>query len=118
MVQFTDTWMHRVIRPGRYIAQEITGLRTNLTYRIRFYWVKFDTPSGTAGCKVIASFGGSNLGEVALLPPRTPNNVFEEFYSTPFQPPTTSAELRIQVTCLSAGQTNRFYVDDVSIEFA
>ncbi|CAG7555141.1 unnamed protein product [Fusarium equiseti] len=107
-----------VIRPGRYIAQEMTGLHTELTYRIRFYWVKFDPPSATAGCKVMASFGGSSLGEVVLLPPKTPHGVFEEFYSTPFQPSTTSAELRIEVTCISAGQINRFYVDDVSIEFA
>lgn len=110
--------MHRVIRPGRYIAQEITGLRTDLTYRIRFYWVKFDDPRGTAGCKVIASFGGNSLGDVALLPPRTPNNVFEEFHSAPFQPSTTSVELRIEHSCSETGQTNRFYVEDVSIEFA
>ena len=117
-MRFTDTMMDRLIRPGQYVAQDITDLRTNLAYRIRFYWVKFDTPSATAGCRVMASFGGSNLGEVALLPPRTPNNVFEEFYSTPFQPSTASAELRIEVFCDSTSQTNRFYVEDVSIEFA
>ncbi|KAF4951379.1 hypothetical protein FGADI_7577 [Fusarium gaditjirri] len=116
-------WKHSdpnimLIRPGRFIAQQIDGLRTNLSYRIRFYWVKFDTPSATAGCQLSVTFGGQDLGVVALLPPRTPNNAFEEYVSTVYQPSSSSEELMIRMDCTAAGQTNRFYVDDVSIEFA
>ncbi|CVL12468.1 uncharacterized protein FPRN_15064 [Fusarium proliferatum] len=100
---------NRLIRPGQSIAQQIDGLRTNLSYRIRFFWVKFDTPSATAGCQ--------DLGTVTLLPPRTPNNVFEGYVSVVHQPSNPSEELRIRMDCVSAGQTNIFYVDDVSIEF-
>ncbi|KAJ4321431.1 hypothetical protein N0V84_005353 [Fusarium piperis] len=107
-----------VMRPGTSIAQEITGLRTNLAYRIRFYWVKFDTPFATAGCKLTATFGGEDLGEVATLPPRTPNFMFEEYVSTVYRPSTTSAEFKIGFSCTTAGQSNRYYVEDVSIEFA
>ncbi|KAJ4172365.1 hypothetical protein NW754_002559 [Fusarium falciforme] len=107
-----------VMRPYTSIAQEITGLRPGLAYRIRFIYVEFDTPSATAGCKVTASFGGEDIGEVATLPPRTPNNVFEEFVSTVYRPSTTSAELKIAFTCIATGQSNRYYVEDVSIEFA
>lgn len=109
---------NRVMRPSTSIAQEITGLRTNLAYRIRFFYVEFDTPSAAGGCKVSASFGGEDIGEVATLPPRTPNNEFEEFVSTVYRPSTTSAELNIAFTCTAAGQSNRYYVEDVSIEFA
>ncbi|RKL34625.1 hypothetical protein BFJ72_g9357 [Fusarium proliferatum] len=108
---------NRLIRPGQSIAQQIDGLRTSLSYRIRFFWVKFDTPSATAGCQLSATFGGQDLGTVALLPPRTPNSVFEEYVSVVHQPSNPSEELRIRMDCISAGQTNRFYVDDVSIEF-
>ncbi|RSL58224.1 hypothetical protein CEP54_007899 [Fusarium duplospermum] len=107
-----------VMRPGTSIAQEITDLRPNLAYRIRFYWVKFDTPWATAGCRLAATFGGEDLGEVATLPPRTPDNVFEEYVSTVYRPSTTSAELKISITCTAIGQQNRYYVEDVSIEFA
>ncbi|KAH7239807.1 hypothetical protein B0J15DRAFT_453097 [Fusarium solani] len=107
-----------VMRPSTSIAQEITGLRTNLAYRIRFFYVEFDTPSAAGGCKVSASFGGEDIGEVATLPPRTPDNEFEEFVSTVYRPSTTSAELNIAFTCTAAGQSNRYYVEDVSIEFA
>ncbi|RSM02809.1 hypothetical protein CDV31_010768 [Fusarium ambrosium] len=107
-----------VMRPGTSIAQEITDLRPNLAYRIRFYWVKFDTPWATAGCKLAATFGGEDLGEVATLPPRTPDNVFEEYVSTVYRPSTTSAELKISITCAAVNQQNRYYVEDVSIEFA
>ncbi|CVL07133.1 uncharacterized protein FMAN_15281 [Fusarium mangiferae] len=106
-----------LIRPGQSIAQQIDGLRTNLSYRIRFFWVKFDTPSATAGCQLSATLGGQDLGTVSLLPPRTPNNVFEEYVSAVHQPSSPAEELRIRMDCGSAGQTNRFYVDDVSIEY-
>ncbi|EEU36158.1 uncharacterized protein NECHADRAFT_87289 [Fusarium vanettenii 77-13-4] len=107
-----------VMRPETSIAQEITGLRPNLAYRIRFIYVEFDTPSAQGGCKVTASFGGENIGEVPTVPPRTPNYEFEEFVSTVYQPSTTSAELKIGFTCTAPGQSNRYYVENVSIEFA
>ncbi|KAI8651289.1 hypothetical protein NCS55_01372800 [Fusarium keratoplasticum] len=107
-----------VMRPYTSIAQEITGLRPGLAYRIRFIYVEFDTPSATAGCKVTASFGGEDIGEVATVPPRTPNNEFEEFVSTVYRPSTTSAELKIAFTCTATSQSNRYYVENVSIEFA
>ncbi|KAL2672336.1 hypothetical protein Neosp_013040 [[Neocosmospora] mangrovei] len=107
-----------VMRPGTSIAQEITGLRPNLGYRIRFFYVEFDTPWATAGCRVTASFGGEDIGEIATLPPRTPDNQFEEFVSTVYVPSTTSAELKIGFTCVAAAQQNRYYVENVSIEFA
>ncbi|UPK99790.1 hypothetical protein LCI18_010725 [Fusarium solani-melongenae] len=107
-----------VMRPSTSIAQEITGLRPGLAYRIRFIYVEFDTPSATGGCKVTASFGGEDIGEVPTVPPRTPNNVFEEFVSAVYRPSTTSAELKIAFTCTAPGQSNRYYVEDVSIEFA
>lgn len=110
--------INRVMRPSTSIAQEITGLRPGLGYRIRFFYVEFDTPQATAGCRVTASFGGEDIGEVATLPPRTPDNTFEQFVSTVYQPSTTSAELKIAFTCVSPGQQNRYYVEDVSIEFA
>jgi hypothetical protein len=106
------------MRPSTSIAQEITGLRPGLAYRIRFIYVKFDTPWATAGCRVTASFGGEDIGEVATLPPRTPDNMFEEFVSTVYRPSTTSAELKIAFTCTAVNQMNRYYVEDVSIEFA
>ncbi|KAL7758446.1 hypothetical protein ACKLNR_010873 [Fusarium oxysporum f. sp. zingiberi] len=61
---------------------------------------------------------GQDLGVVALLPPNTPNNVFEEYVSTVYQPSSSSEELKIRVDCAITGQTTRFYVGDVSIEFA
>ena len=106
------------MRPETSITQEITGLRPNLGYRIRFIYVEFDTPSATAGCKVFASFGGESIGEVPTVPPRTPNNQFEEFVSTVYLPSATSAELKIGFTCVAPGQQNRYYVENVSIEFA
>lgn len=109
---------NRVMRPETSITQEITGLRPNLGYRIRFIYVEFDTPSATAGCRVTASFGGESIGEVPTVPPRTPNNQFEEFVSTVYLPSTTSAELKIGFTCVAPGQQNRYYVENVSIEFA
>lgn len=109
---------NRVLQPGNSIAQEITGLRTDLAYRVRFYWVKFDTPQLTAGCKLTATFGGENLGEVATLPPGTARPTFEEYVSTVYQPSATSAELKIGFTCTAPDQENRYYLEDVSIEFA
>ncbi|RGP81744.1 hypothetical protein FLONG3_129 [Fusarium longipes] len=106
-----------VMRPGTSIAQQINDLRSDLTYRIRFYYVEFDTPSATAGCKISATLGDQSLGEVSSLPPRTPSDNFEEFISLPFRPSTASALFKIEITCGST-QTNRYYIDDVSIEFA
>jgi hypothetical protein len=105
------------MRPGSSFAQPVTDLRTNLAYRIRFYWAKFDTPQATAGCKLTVTFGDRNLGEVAVLPPETAEGVWEGFISPAFQPSATSADLKIGYTC-TGSQNPKLIVDDVSIEFA
>lgn len=101
------------ISNGATFQQTIDSLDLAKSYRIVYYYVKFDTANGA--CTLLTTIDGQQIGSIVMVAPRTPNNQFEQLVSTTFQTSTSSSSLSIGITC-TASSTTRFYIDDVSIE--
>ena len=106
---------YRFFRSGGAFQQTIDNLDITKSYRIVYYYVKFDTPSPSGACSIVTTIGGQQIGSIVLTAPRTPNNQFEQSISTTFQPSTSLLSLSIGIACISTSST-RYYIDDVSIE--
>jgi hypothetical protein len=97
------------------LTRTVDSFDTRKSYRVIFYYAKFDTPLVVNSCVVATLVDNRAIGRIQMAPPRTPNNQFEMAISDTFQPSTSSMSLHIELRC-AAGNLNRFVFDDISIE--
>lgn len=109
---------------GRYFAgntgfvfRQVTDLRTDQRYRVRFYLAVPDIPMDPFSCKLSVTFGDQNIDEVIMASPTTFDGVFEEFLSSIYRPTSNSAELKFFYSCSTTAKVG-FSLDDISVEFA
>ena len=105
---------YSIFRPTGSVTQVIDNIDTSKTYRIVFYYVKFDTPTANA-CTLTTTIGTQTILTEVNAAPRTPNNTFDQKITASFQPTDSSMPLTIGVICTSV-TLNRSCIDDVSIE--
>merc|ERR1712059_190368 len=85
-----------IFRPTGSVTQVIDNIDTSKTYRIVFYYVKFDTPTANA-CTLTTTIGTQTILTEVNAAPRTPNNTFDQKITASFQPTDSSMPLTIGV---------------------